>query len=593
MPLISIGWTRSPRVGYLAAGLIQGLAIVAAGALDGLDWPFAPVDWETSPSGLSRPIECGLILAFTLSPWLAMLAWETGRRARVAVAAGVLLVVIAGLAIHAQASFGGRANDVFDNAIAVAIILHVAALGLCLSPPAPGRWLPGDASIPVLRAGLTLAFGGLFAGVFMVTLWLWGALFELIGLDFFEELFDETEVMIPIATAATAFGIQLVRERERLRETLAGLLIVGARYLGAVVCAAIVLFIVSLPFTGLEVLWDTNSATALLVTVTLAILIATFLNAERSGESEGFGKPLLWLYAATLVLLPGLAALANYAIWLRVDQYGLTPERVLATVLAQVVMVKSIWGAAAVVLGRGDWRAWLPKGAAPLLALAILAALAVLTPIADPWALSARGQANRLIAGVVDAEAFDYGYLKFSLGRRGKAALKRVADTNEMANREVVARRLEYLAEAENYHTWRSELRAVAHRETLEGDLTAAIRPWPPGATVPDGLIDHLRRRFANNLVWCVKRKRPGRQCRPVVANMDEDSEAEVVFISLGSGGVRLFDRVADSWVVRPTIGGFSYQKVRKALEAGEIRTEPRVVHDLILGEERISFRPK
>ena len=58
-------------------------------------------------------------------------------------------------------------------------------------------------------------------------------------------------------------------------------------------------------------------------------------------------------------------------------------------------------------------------------------------------------------------------------------------------------------------------------------------------------------------------------------------------------GGVQLFDSVEGEWVARPTISGFSYAKVRKALAADEIRTQARTVHDLILGEERISFRPK
>ncbi len=225
--------------------------------------------------------------------------------------------------------------------------------------------------------------------------------------------------------------------------------------------------------------------------------------------------------------------------------------------------------------------------------LAALACLAVLSPLADPWALSARSQAGRLISGAADAEAFDYGHLKFQLGHHGKAALERLAATPDIPEGDIVAKRLKNLAETKSYYAWRIELKAIEYRDELKGDLTRTITPWPEGARLPDGLLDHLRRKHASNLLWCVKRNRSKRRCRFVVANMDGDSELEVIFISLGSGGIRLFDLEDGKWVMRPTLSGINHDKAKRALEVGEIRTEPRVVHDLMLGEERIIFRPR
>ena len=334
MPPAHHRWIRSPKLGFLLFGLVQGLAIVGTDALDGIAWPWGVVDLEASASTISRPIERGLTLALCLSPWFALLAWAPGRRRRTGAVASGLLIVTAGLVIHAMASFGGRASDVIGAATTVSVLLHIAALGLCLTPPGPAAWFPGEASKSQLRAGLTLALGWLFAAVVLLTLWLWGGLFELIGIGFFSELFGQKEVIIPVGMATTALGVAIVRDREGLADMLAGLFVVGARYLGVVVAAAIILFVTTLPYTGLEALWATNQATMLLVVVTLAMLVAAFLNAKSGGEGEGFPKPLLWVYAVALILLPVLAGLANYAVWLRVDQYGLTPERVLATVLA-------------------------------------------------------------------------------------------------------------------------------------------------------------------------------------------------------------------------------------------------------------------
>ena len=99
-------------------------------------------------------------------------------------------------------------------------------------------------------------------------------------------------------------------------------------------------------------------------------------------------------------------------------------------------------GLEAVLEGLPAGELWLPRGAAPLLALSILASLAVMSPFVDPWRLSARSQADRLISGRADAEPFDYGYLRFSLGLHGRAELDRLAESDFVKNNEVVAQRL-------------------------------------------------------------------------------------------------------------------------------------------------------
>ncbi|MBT8473013.1 MAG: hypothetical protein KJN99_10455, partial [Marinicaulis sp.] len=59
-----------------------------------------------------------------------------------------------------------------------------------------------------------------------------------------------------------------------------------------------------------------------------------------------------------------------------------------------------------------------------LMALAWIVVLFMLaTPIFNPWAMSARSQYNLLADRKVTATDFDYGYLRFELGKYGDKAL--------------------------------------------------------------------------------------------------------------------------------------------------------------------------
>ena len=57
-----------------------------------------------------------------------------------------------------------------------------------------------------------------------------------------------------------------------------------------------------------------------------------------------------------------------------------------------------------------------------------IAVLIALATIINPWAMSARSQESRLASGEVAAVEFDYGYMRFSLGEYGEAALDRLLD---------------------------------------------------------------------------------------------------------------------------------------------------------------------
>ena len=93
-------------------------------------------------------------------------------------------------------------------------------------------------------------------------------------------------------------------------------------------------FLAALPFTGMEGLWRTGSATALVLAAAgaLVILINT---AYQDGEPDNRPPAVLRLAVRVAsVLLTPLIAIAVWGLSLRIGQYGLTPDRIIASACA-------------------------------------------------------------------------------------------------------------------------------------------------------------------------------------------------------------------------------------------------------------------
>jgi hypothetical protein len=121
--------------------------------------------------------------------------------------------------------------------------------------------------------------------------------------------------------------LQLTDVRTELVRGTRTLLLLLLSWLLPVMTVLAIGFLLALPFTGLEVLWKTKFAAALLLTVSAALIF--LVNAVYH---DGRSIPAVILrYISLLVpaaLIP-LVAIAAYALTLRVTQYRWTTNRVL------------------------------------------------------------------------------------------------------------------------------------------------------------------------------------------------------------------------------------------------------------------------
>ena len=164
--------------------------------------------------------------------------------------------------------------------------------------------------------------------------------------------------------------------------------------------------------------------TTLLIPAVLGVLMT---NAYLYDDHRVKGK-LTVSGSITLLLQPLLVVLsvvACYALYLRIAQYGMTPKRVAMSFAAGMVLFYCLGGLFSLLF----WNRWTDIGrrtrSLVTLTAAGVAALS-LTPIADPFVLSAASQYRLLVSGRVALADYDLRYLTRQLGDPGLQALARL-----------------------------------------------------------------------------------------------------------------------------------------------------------------------
>jgi Domain of unknown function (DUF4153) len=342
-------------------------------------------------------------------------------------------------------------------------------------------------------------------------------------------------------------------------------------------------FLASLPFTGLAPLWATRSAAWLLLGVVALKIV--FINAVFKGGSASEPAPriLRLCVRAACLMLPVLTILASYALALRINQYGLTNRRVLAcasTLVAYCYAFGYIWAAfdRRSSLGRlarvNVLSAWVSLGVL----------LALFTALADPARLSVNSQVDRLLAGRVAPEKFDFKFLRFQSAIYGRQALARLQAENEGPATTVI-----------------HELSAQA--EHLPG--TGAINTTPPDAAVLSRNIvfrtqgQELPASFLTN-DW--QHATPQRwllpaclylgtmQCDAYIVELTDEHQPNVLLIPQSGNVASVFGQnpggqwqLLGTFMIAPDCAG-----VREALSRGSYRLLQPSLHDLEINGQRI-----
>ena len=262
---------------------------------------------------------------------------------------------------------------------------------------------------------------GVFAAVFTLTFWLilllWGELFLVIGIDFFDELFEQDWFIIPAATVALGIGVLLLRKLTRIIDNITVLLRDLTKLLLPLVLGVAVIFLAALAFTGLDLLWDTGNGTVLLLW--LLALTLFFINAVYQDGRGAAPYPLLLhrLVYLAVCATPALSGLACYGLLLRIQQYGWSVERCWAFVTWLVLSLFSLGYVLSIARRRDAWTHGLARVNVAMGIVVLGIALAANTPLLDFRKISLASQQGRVDSGEIELADFDFWYAKHHLAR--------------------------------------------------------------------------------------------------------------------------------------------------------------------------------
>ena len=416
--------TMHAAIAILAAfGAALGLAywlLVDFRALEGL-WP-------------AEPMALAAILIFGLS--FGLLA---DRRRRAAIEAGgltlggVLLSVLVALRFGPLERFdpleGSQSGISGQYWVLLAGLAAIATI-LLLARRRGSLW---DAGLEALvKSGLTLIVVSLFWACFALS----SLLLMLVGIELLQNLLREQAFLFPVSGGVAGGVLAAIHAREKITGTLCELLGYLLRALMIPLTALILVFFAGIIGNGFEGVFQRTSAAMVLLMVafgTKVLVLASHGRAENSKIARIVGRLLS-------VLLVPLTVLALYAVMLRLGQYGITPGRLMAALVAGLAVLVA-FALAAMAFAR-DWAALqarnLPRIAWIGLGLAALA----FTPILNLERLSTDDQVARLLDGRTEPERFDTFALSRKFGKAGKAALASLAARSDIPEPDVVHARI-------------------------------------------------------------------------------------------------------------------------------------------------------
>lgn len=401
---------------------------------------------------------------------------------------------------------------------------------------------------------IQIIFSMLFVGILWLILWLGAALFMLVKLNFLSELLLKTWFSIPVTAFAFSTALHITDVRPGIVRGIRSLLLVLMSWLLPVTTLIVCGFLLSLPFAGLEPLWATRHATSVLLG-TAAVLVLLINATFQGGEvGEDVARVLRGSARLACVLLLPIVAIAIYSLTLRVAQYGWTTDRIIAAaclLIAACYASGYLWAA----LERNGWL----ERIAPINVLTAFVILAVLlalfTPIADPARLSVADQLARLESGKVDAEKFDFHYLRFEGARYGNDALQKLKTTTTGVDAALLNKRAEAALQKKN--KWdRGSTPLVADARARAANITV----WPNSKVLPPAFIEQNWTEFEKNYQFPPCLKQQDSKCNAYLIDLNGDGKTEILIKNVEIYGPAVaFSLATDGkWQPSGTVNGIN-----------------------------------
>lgn len=507
-----------------AIALAQGVALlVVYKALELLNWPYGSPVATYSLLSVLIPIPILVLLTFNEGNW---------RRGAPMVAGAAVISAFLGAYVGSQAEPFQRIDSGtirFIFVITIFIALFKAAMYIQQHSASE------DISYAALfkyswRNLSSISLATCFVGLFWSLLMLWAALFQVLNIDFFHDLFTNEYFVIPVLVLAFGIATTIVRDMESLLDSSSRIPQGLIKFLLPMVVVISLTFLVTLPVKGLSLLWDTGMGTALVLWLTAITLF--FVNTVYRDEPHIRPYPLFlhrFIYLG-VVLLPIYTAIAFHGLDLRVAQYGWTVERCWAMVVWLFLCLFSVGYSIAIMWRKDYWIELLSKINVVMGILLMATMIFANTPALDFRKISLNSQLDRLNSGEVAIDEFDFRYVQRHLGKPGyQAAIQIKSD--------IEAEFPELAIQIESLYAPRKNSEKTINFDDFEQELLV----WPEGSSPPYSLLISIYDKIED---WRWARGSQ-REIALILVDLNSDNEKEHIFITKTFGSTH-----ASAWLI-------------------------------------------
>jgi hypothetical protein len=432
---------------------------------------------------------------------------------------------------------------------------------------------------------LLLAEAGVFTGFFWLLLFLWAQLFEMLGVEFFSWLFREPIFIYPVTSIVFGVALQLIGSVERLTKAVLEQLLSVLKWLALLAALILVLFTVALVFELPRMISIGDKAIAAVWLLWLIAVVVLLVNAAyRDGSvARPYPRAIGLALRCALPLTVIIALVAVYALWLRVDQYGVTVSRFWGWIVAGAALLYCV-GYALAARHREHWMRSV-AGVNVLTALYLIAVLTLaLTPVLSPYRIAADSQLALILAEPGDSSSARehesrLNYLRFDSGKYGR---DRLAELGRIENHP----RAEELRRDANAAIARQNRFALPQLD--DPMLLAQMTVQPRDRALDPALAELVAQEVRSS-----GRADYATSIAGVFVDLDEDGTEE--FAVLMPGRAVAFQNEAGGW---RRIGDMSYSKYEQVdvilarIRAGNFGVEASQWRDLVVGDVRYRVSP-
>ncbi|WNI87896.1 DUF4153 domain-containing protein [Citrobacter portucalensis] len=423
---------------------------------------------------------------------------------------------------------------------------------------------------------LTLLIVFVANGLFWLVLLLWSEMFKLVGIPFFSTLFFDTDWFGYVAFGLiTALAVVLARTQSRLVTAVQKLLTFIATGLLPLVALLALMFILTLPFTGLEAISQRVSAAGLMSTLTLLLLLLMAIVREPQKEALPYPGALRYLIKCSLIVAPIYMLIAGWSLWVRIQQYGWTPERLYGVLVVVVLLVWS-FGYLASILRRGRNPLELQGPAilgVSLLALGLLVLLS--SPVIDAWRISVNSHMGLYHSGKIKPDQVSLYMLDHS-GKPGRAALEALQKDVEFNQDSKRRRDLISLLQGR-----RDPVKELTATQLVSKVVIA------PGSQKPDDAFWAFVKTQGYRITSCAEQN----ACVLVSQDLNADGHPEQVLYAFGDGESLVFGVQKNKWdllAVARLPEGFNKDKLLQAVANQQLGSAPRIWRDITIDGKRL-----